>query len=368
MANRISGPGVGLPLPQLVYPSNLNGGELNISTNRLSMAPGDAVPIPAGEWLVTLGKYSSLQYLDPVTTAWTLLRDALHAGTPTYVRSDGFNVRIANLTGCVVGASVTNGGSSWVQASTTVTPSTGNSTWQAIVGGALNTTVSVTAVGAGYGIAPLVYIDAPAAPGVQATAIAAISSGTVSGITVINQGAGYAAVPSITIIPNPSDVSTSITTATARGSLTGTGSITAVICTNSGASVATTMSLTVAGAGSNATVAALFLTALTNVTLTTAGTGYGTITELTTVFGQQIAASPAWTNPAIQLLGFVPRPARASLTVAGGTLSAVGTIYDAGLFLSTPQAVPVTNGIITTAATIALTLGGVNDSTLLQSL
>lgn len=372
MANRISGPGVGLPVPQLLYPSNITNGEFNTSTNTISLAPGDYIPIPAGEFLVTMGKYCSIQYLDPVTTAWTLLRSGNNNNSTEYVRSDGFNLRLANLTGCVVAASVTNGGSGWVQATTTVTPSTGNSTWQPLVGGAVNTTVSVTAVGAGYGIAPIVFIDAPASPGVQATGLANISGGTVTSITIINQGAGYLVAPTINIVPNPYDpnlAAGSITAqATAVCSLTGAGSITAVVCTNSGAPVATTMSLTVAGAGSNATVAALFLQSVIGVSITTAGTGYGTFTALTTIGGSQTAASPAWTNPEIQLLGYAPRPATIPVTLSGTGLSTVTTITDGGLFLSTPSPLPLTNGIITTVTSVVLTLGSQNDTVRLQQL
>lgn len=369
MANRISGPGVGLPVPQLLYPSNLTNGEVNISTNEISLAPGDAIPVAAGEWLVTLGKYCSLQYLDPVTGCWTLLRDGVRMGTPAYVRSDGFNVRVANLTGCAVGAVVTAGGSAYVQSTTTITPSTGNSTWQAIVGGAVNLTVSVTNVGSGYGVAPLVFIEAPPYPGVQAAAVATIASGTVSSITITNQGAGYQTAPSITILANPTDPNaSSITTvATARCSLTGTGSITAVLCTNSGAPVASTMSLTVAGAGTNATVAAIFLQTTTSASITGTSTGYTAGTEVTTN-GGRVTSTPAWTNPEHELFNFVPRKAQLATTLTGTSITSVTNVPDGGLFLSAPTAIPLSNAVVSTAATITLTLGGANDTVRLQQL
>lgn len=372
MANRISGPGLGLPYPQLNYPSNIFNGEFNVSTNDIALAPGESVVLPAGELFVTTGKYSSLQYLDPVTNIWTMIRSGNNVSSHHYIRSDGFNIRVANLTGCAVGASVTASSAGYSQATTTVSPSTGNSTWLPIVGGAINATISITAVGAGYGMAPIVFFDAPPSPGVQATGIAAISGGTVTSITVTNQGAGYPTAPNVNLVPNafdPNLLSGAITAqATAVCSLTAAGSITAVLCTNPGAPVASTMSLTVVGAGTGATVAALFLNSITGASIISGGGGYGTFTALTTLNGGFAAAAPALTNPEISLQGFVPRPATIPLTLTGTALTTFTAIQDGGLFLSTPGPLPLTNGIVTTVASIALTLGGQNDSFRVQSL
>lgn len=371
MPQPLSGPGIGLQVPQQLYPANLANSEVTASTNQFSLAPGDALPIPAGTWMVVLGKYSSLQYLDPVTTQWTLLRDNDNNQGTVQVASDGFNVRVANLTGCVVGAVVTNGGNNaYVQSTTTITPSAGTSTWQPIVGGAINTTVSITAVGANYGIAPLVFIDSPPAPGVPATAVATIASGTVTSIVVINQGAGYPVAPVITIVPNPADPTvtagtTAITTATALCSLTGAGSITAAILTNSGVPVATSMTLTVAGAGTTATVVPLFLQTVASASFTNVGAGYGANTYLSSVGGFNTNV-PAFTNPSISLTGFVPRPFMASLVQGSGTLTSINTIQDGGLFLATPIALPLTNGVVTTLSTITFTTGSSNDTVRLQ--
>ena len=65
--------------------------------------------------------------------------------------------------------------------------------------------ITCSVVGAGYGVAPIVYIPAPPGPGVQATAIATISNGAVNGFTITNQGAGYTTVPTVSILPNPFD-------------------------------------------------------------------------------------------------------------------------------------------------------------------
>lgn len=371
MPQPLAGAGQGLQVPQALYPNGLLNGTNGGNTNDVSLAPGDALPVPAGRWLIAAGKYCSLQYLDPVTQQWTLLRSGDNPEATYNIWSDGFNVRIANLTGCVVGAIVTNGGNaSWVQSTTTVTPSTGTSTWQAVVGGAISTTTSVTNVGKNYGIAPLVFIDAPAYPGVQATAVANISGGTVTSLTVLNQGAGYLVAPSVTILPNPYDTNfttgtTAVTNATATTTLTGAGSITAVLLTNSGAPVASTMSLTIAGAGATATAVPLFLQTVASASFTNAGTGYGANTVLSSTGGYNTNTG-AWTNGQQNLTGFVPRPFYATLAQGSGTLSSITTIYDAGLFLATPNALPLTNGVVTTLSTITFTMGSQNDTVRIQ--
>jgi len=381
MPQPLAGAGQGLQLPQSLYPSGLFNGQTGGNTNDLSLAPGDCFPVPAGRYIITLGKYCSLQYNDPVTNIWTLLRDNNDNLTTHDVWSDGFNLRIANLTGCVVGAVVTNGGSNaYVQGTTTVTPSTGTSTWQPIVGGAVNTSVSITSVagialgGKNYGIAPLVFFDAPPSPGVPATGVAVIASGSVTSITVLNQGAGYTVAPNISIYPSPYDPNflsgtTAITNAAALCSLTGAGSITAVLMTSPGAPVASTMSLTVAGAGTTATVVPVFLQSVTAATVTTVGIGYGASAQMTTTGGFN-TNTPAFTSPQISFAGFTPRPAVIALTGlgAGGTVSTVGTIYDGGLYLGTPLAAVIGNGIVSTVAVIALTLGSQNDTVRIQQL
>jgi hypothetical protein len=256
MAQRISGPGVGLPAPQPLFPFNLLTDPVTPPTNRISLSPAQAITIPAGEWIVgASGVISSMQWLDPVRLEWVNLVGP-GAAFATRVKSDGFSYRIVNLSDSWYGALITAAGSGYVQSSTTVTPGTGNSTWQPIVGGALGT-FTVGAAGAGYGKPPLVYIPSPPAPGIAATATAALSAGAVSAITIRTAGAGYPVAPPVFIVTDSTDPSllagSAITPATATVALTGAGTLTGLLLINAGVLLTTAPTLTVNGVGTSAT-------------------------------------------------------------------------------------------------------------------
>ena len=70
MTQGLSGPGIGLPIPQKLYPSQLANAPQDPSSNRLGLAPGETFMIPAGNWYVDVGSYLVLQYLDPVNNTW----------------------------------------------------------------------------------------------------------------------------------------------------------------------------------------------------------------------------------------------------------------------------------------------------------
>lgn len=391
MTQRITGPGLGLPYPQNLYPSELNNAPPDAATNKIALSPGDTLPIPAGDWYVNLGQYLVLQFLDPVTNTWTMGPNAAWQGGHQFVVSDGFNCRVANLTGCAVAAVITTQGASYVQATTTITPSEGNSTWVPIVGGALavsGTTIASGAGGAGYGIAPEVFIPAPppayananGVGGIQASAWAAIASGTVSGVSFTNPGAGYASGVTVVLNPSPNDpnLSTGITACTVAFTLANSGKITGVLCTNSGAPLAdpNAFTLTVAGAGSQCTLTHVALQTVTAAAVSGAGDGYGTISALLTTVGGVPSTGGISTNPDGLGLSWRPRPAQIGLTVTDvGTLGTQsGVLYDGGLFAtnSAPNYVIIkqatTEGTLVsvTAATIALTMGGRKDIVTLQ--
>lgn len=389
MTQGLSGPGLGLPLPQALYPTQLLNAPVDASTNRLALAPGDAIPIPAGDWIVQLGCYCVLQYLDPVTNTWIMGPAAAWNGSVQFVKSDGFTVRVANLTGCPINAVVAVPGSGYVQASTTITAVPGNSTWAPIVGGAL-AVVGGTLVsnGAGYGVAPMVIIPAPppassnpnGVGGIQASAYATIASGTVSGISFTNPGAGYPSAPIATIVPNPTDpnLSIGITNATVAFSLTASGALTGALCTNSGAPLANPnlFTLVIAGAGTGASLSGNVLQTVTAASVSGAGSGYGTVAALLSTVGGVPAVGSISANPDSLGLSFRPRPAQIGLSVtgAGGTIGTqLGTIYDGGLFLTASAPAFNISGQPLTAttvaivgATVALTMGSRPDIAILQ--
>lgn len=387
MPSPLSGPGVGLPIPQNLYPTELSNAPYDFGSNRQNISPGDSLVLPAGDWYVSLGMYLVLQFLDPYTNAWAIGASGGWESGVIFVKSDGFNARVANLTGCPVSASVTQYGSAYVQSSTTITANIGGSLWAPIVGGQLALSGgTLTASGAGYGVAPLVMIQPPPPPsnnangvgGIPATGYCTIAGGTISGFTFTNPGAGYPTAPAAVIVPSPFDpnLATGITAGTITFSLTGSGSLTGAICTNNGAALAgnqfSSLTLSIAGAGTNATLTPNILQTIVTGSVTGAGTGYGNAQAvLLTTVGGAPSTGTITTGPEFNHLAFKPRPAQISLTTtgAGGTIAAqAGTIIDGGLFESTPAPVIVAgsqSGSIA-GATIALTMGSVNDIAVIQ--
>lgn len=369
MGQRISGSGVGLLPPSFLYPSEINvtNTPVDLGNAYQTLQPGQALAVPEGSYYIQGGSYCVMQDKDPINNIWRGLSSARQF--PNYVISDGFNYRIANLTGCPVAAIVTNAGSGYPSNTTVVASGSGGSTWQAVVGGMLSVS-SVVAAGSGYGIPPLLCISAPPSPGVQATGYCTMVSGTVASVTLDNVGGGYTTPPTAVIVPSPYDpnLGNTITNASVSLAVVGSGSIAAVLCTNPGNSVAAVPTLTVSGTGgSNATVVAVQLTTFVSGTIASSGTWTGGA-AMTSVGGQPTTTS-AVTNPAISATGFIPRPVQALLGGPSNTLSSVSAIYDHGLFLGTPDfIVSAVSGALTPASTttVTATYGGINDTVKLQ--
>lgn len=387
MTQLINGPGIGLPLAQNLYPSDLNNAPYDSPTNHITLGAGDTLPIPAGHWMVNPGQYSVIQFLDPVTGTWNMGPNAAWTGGHQFVISDGFNVRVANLLGCPVSAVVAAPGSGYVQASTTITATPSGSTWLPIIGGQLTSTI--ISAGAGYGVAPEMLIPAPppaannanGVGGIPASGFCTISSGTLnlsSGFSFTNPGAGYTSPFTLVALPSPTDpnINTGITLATIVFSLTGTGSLTGALCTNPGAPISNPnqITLSIAGAGTGASLSANVLQTVTAASVAGAGTGYGTVAALLTTVGG-VPAAGSIMSPYSLGLAWRPRPAQVGLAVtgAGGTIAAqLGSIYDGGLFLTStaPSFVIASDALSTTgtvvAATINLTMGSRPDIVIVQ--
>jgi hypothetical protein len=380
MALRISGPGVGLPLPTNLYPTDLYDAPLDLGNAYIGLPPGEAVVLPAGEWIVEPGSVSELQYLDPITGTWRGI--AAVRGQQQTVNSDGFTRRIANLTGCPVGAVVAGGGTLYSQATASIAANLGGSVWQAVVGGSL-TVSTIINPGAGFTIRPLVLIPDPPSVsangvgGVPAIATCTLANATVTAVALSNVGAGYtAATISALLVPSPFDPNLgSITNGTVLFTLTNSGLITAALCTNNGAPLATLSALTLTasgGAGTGATITPVILQTVLSGGVVAGGGGWGLVALpalITTVGGLPASVSAAVIgNPTVEFTGYRPRQLVASGTCnSGGTITAV-VIQDPGLFVGTPSVVIVPGGgtLTTTLASVTLVMGSTIDTVFLQ--
>jgi hypothetical protein len=324
--------------------------------------------------MITPGQYTFIQTLDPLTGIW---RNLATGSSTKYIFSDGNNMRLANLTGFALGAVMTNCGTGYTSAPT-VTASTGGSTWKAIVGGAVSTTVTIGTAGSGYNYPPIINFTAPPAGGVQATGYATITAGAVTAVTMVNQGAGYAVAPSVIITPDPRDAAAStpgpIVAAAATTALTGAGLVTAILCTNHGTTAVTALpTLSITGGGGSAAAATVVMCwTLTGLGTVTGGAGFGTSLPfaIITAGGQTSNATlGAVVNPAISTNLLFPREASGSgVSTAGGAITATGFAFtDTGLFSAVPSGFVLAGAAIpTTAGAVTLAVGGTQDLTLIQ--
>lgn len=392
MSSPLSGPGLGLPFPQNNYPSQLQNAPQDASSNRLSLQPGDTFVVPAGDWYISLGFYNVLQYLDPVTQVWATGSAGGQRSGIMFVKSDGFNCRVANLTGCVFSVSVINGGTGYVQATTTITAigtfGRAAPTLLPVVGGALGLTgtytLDVTTAGAGYGVPPLVmipppppsYANANGVGGIAATAVALIgTAGTISSISITNPGAGYPSAPTAVIVPSPFDpnLTVGITQATVAFSLTSAGVIMGAMVTNNGGPLNNgslgSVTLSIGGAGSSGSLTANVMQTVVSGSVSGPGVGYGTAEAPVITTGGAPVAGTITNDPNALRLAWLPRQANIGLTAANTSVS-VGspmTIYDGGLFLSAPSTVVSAGGILTTVATVGLVMGSKLDNINVQA-
>ena len=362
----------GVPLTLKNAPTNLitlEAGQVWYPGNFISPSvPGKGVGVGGEQWLRP-SRYAALQVLDPVTQIWRGIGDDTNADR--IFRANSGNIRIANQSGCAVAAVVTQAGANYTSAPL-VTASAGSSVWRAILGPVVNTTVTVSYGGTNYTYPPIVVIDAPPPGGVQATGYSTLTSNAVSSVTITDQGAGYSGgVPNIYLMNDPRDTAGS--GATAVLTLTGSGTVAAVVATDHGNPITSGTGPTLSfsgGAGVSAAATALMNWGITTYAVTTAGAGYGNsgIAEITAV-GPAVIASPAYTNPAIQQkLVRVRKAAIWAPTNSTGGLTTGGEIVDGGVYAGIPTASLSTQGaLITTAGVVTLTMGGFNDSVWVQS-
>jgi hypothetical protein len=379
MAQPLSGPGIGLPFPQYLYPSQVFGVAADLSTNGIGLNAGDSVLIPPGDYNVEPGKYCMLQIMDPITGTWRTnvgFRQCMQR-----IKSDGSNFRLWNCTGMIVGGLVTTAGTGYAQATTTITPSTGTSTWYPIIGGGLVVSTIANA-GGGFGMTPIVLIPAPppfvatGVPAVPAAAHAVISGGSVSTVTLDVKGAGYtAATVTGLILPNPYDPN--VGTATAGSvlfTLTNSSVLTAAVCTNPGAPIVNAsvnaVTLTVTGAGSSAACTPVVAQTIVSATISVGGAGFGTslAAGFITAGGQNTTTSSQAQAPVEN--NFTPRQAVGTAAVAsGGSITASTiTFQDTGLFTAQPIFLPQTQTGLLTASVVmgSVVMGSTFDTVYMQ--
>lgn len=345
MPNRFGGVGISLPLNQL-------------GTNVFTLQAGEVFNVPPGYFNIASGSLIAHQVYDPVTTTWRPIGfDSV--ATFDQIDSDGNNYRLANQTGCAIGAVLTNAGSGYLSAPTIV-PSAGGSSWIAIMGPVVSTSVTVTNPGNNYQYPPLVIIQSPPSPGVQATAYATVSAGQVTGITVTNQGAGYVSPPAISLVNDPRDSTGN--GAQAVLTLTGQGTVAAVLCTNHGSPQTAVPTLTFSGGGGSGAAATVLMDFTIASVTWTAGSGYTDGSKQLTTTGTGLTSlTPAYTNPATQQGLLRPSPA---LIIPGGstTFSATGQVnVDGGHFYSGTGVQAVVTGAVGTGAGATLNFGGAPD-------
>jgi hypothetical protein len=363
----------------------------------VSLAPTEVLLLPAGNLLVQAGPYSDVQYYDPVSLLWRNFSPA--DSSPTLIASDGTNYRLANLSGCPVGAVITTAGTTisttypvtcitptgyWVGGNFTAATgallpfqtviSADGSTWNTYVGGAINQTITITTAGTGYTLPPIILIQPPANQGQQpfipATADCTISGGVINAITVRNQGAGYVGVPIITVINAPGD--TTGTGGVLTAALTGAGQLTAITMVSPG-TVRTATPTFSFSAGTVSAPASAAATAIMNYSVTAAGgtaaagVGYTTGYSLVLETGYSTATA-TYRNPAIEK-GIIT-PVQPLIFDVNTTVRNTGwniAFGGSGLQL-VPAFVGIGAGATTLGGITAPTVGGVADTSTIYAI
>jgi hypothetical protein len=386
------------PLPS-GSPQNTQGPQI------LTLASGGIWYPPPGEYMVTTGSQTVIEWWDPTDAIW---RNYAGPNTWEQISADGANYRLVNLSGVVVGGNITNAGSGGVngigpnQTGSTVSfaaPAAGGVTATAqgyvVVGGTVPAP-TVTQGGSGFLVPPAICCDPPPPGGVQATFTSTISAaGVITGVTQLNPGAGYTSIPQFYIIPEPmfyqgairfpgdlpqtvpapglinpanvwtgspfqGNIQTGTTGALLTGvALTGSGTLTAIVMTYFGNGYAgnTVPAISFAGTSLGAAAATAIMSfCITGATATATG-GAAVITNTPAITSLGLIANTNNNNT------FFPRPARGLATAAAnGTF----TVEDPGFGLQ-GGAVFVNDGTSTTVGTVTNTqYGGKTDTSVIQ--
>ena len=398
------------PAPRTLFVNSNPGQQQVFGTTggpvQFSLKPTQAVHIPAGNFMVQAGAYSNLQVWDQQSYMWRFITG--FDQVPYQVSSDGSNFQVVNTTGGVIGAVVTNKGSTVlppngfygynqnlqfvqiINGSTTtgLAPSTANvgatttggALLNVFIGGSVST-VTVVAANAGSGFleAPNLICIPPAGQGAQpfipATATCVLSSGAIGAVTVTNQGAGYVSAPTWMVVPQEGDTANTYSSVTFTTVMTNANAVSAVTVASPGtAAFSSVPTITFTGTlpPTSAAATALMNFSIASVALNAAGAAYGaTQPTITLASNSVLMPTPTNTNPAIEqnLVLTQVQPIIQAFSAAGGTLTAGSTptiMFGGYGFYSVPQAVvQSTSTIPTSYATWTVTAGGLTDNILL---
>jgi len=371
----------------------------------------------SGQYIVGLGQYSCLQVFDQAIQAWRNVQ--VNPGSFATVSADGANYRVANNTGCAVGALITNAGSSYTNgfygyteqlspvviqngvttagnSTLTVTPSAGGSLWNVIVGGAVNTTIGFSgtvyaasagqaspfggtgtaltgSAGASYTKPPLIVFTPPPNQGQQPyilpTAVCTITSGAIASVTVTNQGAGLLGLPGISVIPQLGDTTGGgavLGWASGNSAQVGSGTILALYPASNGTVAVTAVpTLTFSPASTTAATVIMNFT-ITGFTQSTAGAGY--VAAGGAFQGGIVSGTAANTNPAFDKGLEIPIFPPVTVAATTGLPSLAGPFGGVNI-----QAVPTfsafsTSTAASTAAVTTTNVGGASDMCTLFSI
>lgn len=345
----------------------------------VTLQGGQSYIIPAGQWYINRGQYSDVQYYDTYAGRWRALSNGQAS---QMISSDGVNFRIANLTGTPIGAVITNvgaGNATNGYNTITVAPSAGNSTWGTLVGGTLNTTVTVTA-GGNFSVVPnLVWTPASnqTLPFIPPSFYATMAGNAITSVTCQYPGAGLTAAGTLTAVNQPTDTNPGGATLTLNATLTNSGNLVAMWPLTQGNALTAVPTFTFTGTGSGWAATAIMNFTVTGFTVGTAGANMGVSAAVTVISSNGVVT--ATQNAALSGTDYTtalghPRMAwLATKSEANGNLSNNGNVVvtDGGLNL---QAVPLLiaipanfNGSSTNALPVMTAqVGGIVDTSFLQ--
>lgn len=356
---------------QIAVPGLPIAGQNNPQT--VGLQSGGIWTIPAGSFILRLGPVSVLQWLDTNSGLWRIT-DSGPSNNPIDVDSDGTNFRVVNISGTILGANITNGGTGYATGDSfaLTAPAAGTPSRTAkgtmIIGGSL--TYTVVNGGTGYSN-PMFIIQPPqlcgGAYGLSLPAFIAsctLTSGVISSPTGGYAGAGYVQAPTVTVIDAVPPGNTPGTGAVVTATVGGAGIWKGTVMTDYGAGYdgthIPTFTFTTVG-GSSATATALPSMAVKSITVAGTNTGYTASAIIETSLTNGTAAVAALNDELPQ-----PRNARAVAAQSGGVLG-TPIIEDPGNgFQTVPLAKQVGNATAdgSVNATFTPVVGGVNDRVL----